>query len=378
MSSSVMPISNYYLTPPYINGYHDWEIYTLPTMPTNLENYIDTVGNINSIIASKFFFQLASAIGKLHSCGIIMAVLEMKDICIDIATKDITSIYLNSPCAIIYDPQFKKKAWVRKKRSMGVYAAPECKNEVGYDGFPADVYALGIIFYKMIVGCYPEYDSSSGIESSIKNLVSHANAPPHIIAMITLMLDTNPLVRPSIVNILNVKWVNDFMQEARVPIPVQCMTFPYFYCKPEYFMTDVPPYNKQKHFTFIPKTHEIEDNYSSAKQSMISAIENSLEFCKSYKKLKTECELAEKILTENVYKYLQFIQFDSYFKESTDLKSKIEYDRTQIVLMKHLISIRVKELDQVYNNICELRKYELICHWIVIFNRVNVRGYIFI
>jgi serine/threonine protein kinase len=370
MSSSVMPISNYYLIPPYINGTHDWEIYTLPSMPTNLENYVDALGNVSYTIASKLFFQLASAIGKLHSCGIIMAVLEMKDIHIDIVTKEITSIYLNSPCAIIYDPLFKKKAWVRNKRSMSVYAAPECKNEIGYDGFSADVYALGIIFYKMIVGTYPEYDSSSGI--------LHAVAPPHIVAMITLMLDNNPLVRPSIVNILNIKWVNDFMQEARVPIPVECMTFPYFYCKPDYFITDVPPYNKPKHFTFSPKTHEIEDNYSSAKLSMISAIEKSLEFCKSYKKLKTECELAEKILTENVDKYLQFIQFDSYFKEYKELGSKIEYDRTQIILMKHLISIRIRELDQVYNNICELRKYELMCHWIVIFNRVNVRGYIFI
>jgi hypothetical protein len=111
---------------------------------------------------------------------------------------------------------------------------------------------------------------------------------------------------------------------------------------------------------------------------MISSIEKSMEFCKSYKTLKSECDLAEKILTENVDKYLQFIQFDSYFKEFTALISKIEYDRTQIVLMKQLISIRIGELDKVYNNICELRKYELICNWIVIFNRVNVRGYIFI
>jgi serine/threonine protein kinase len=307
-----------------------------------------------------------------------MAILEMKDIHIDIATKDITSIYLNSPCAIIYNPQIKKKAWVRNKRSMCVYAAPECKNDTGYDGFPADVYALGIIFYKMIVGSYPEYDSSSGIKLSIDNLFLHAVVPSEIAAMISLMLDTNPLVRPSIVDILNVKWVNEFMQVARVPMPVECMTFPYFYCKPEYFMTDVPPYNKPKHFTFSPKTHETEDNYSRAKLSMTNAIEKSLEFCKSYKNTKTECELAEKILAENIDKYLQFIQFDSYYKESTELISKIQYDRTQMVLMKHLTSIRIRELDQVYNNICELRKYELICHWLVIFNRVNVRGYIFI
>ena len=55
----------------------------------------------------------------------------------------------------VIDPDFQNKAFIKDKRDTSIYAAPECKNEHGYDGFPADIYALGIIFYRLLVSKHP-------------------------------------------------------------------------------------------------------------------------------------------------------------------------------------------------------------------------------
>jgi serine/threonine protein kinase len=379
MSSSIILETKYYLLPAYITGRNDWEIGTFGTdihTFINLENYINTNGFIHPSIASRFLIQLAYGIGKLHSCGIIMSVLEMSDIMIDITNQNIYCIYLKNPCAIIYDPLFRKKALVKDKRSQSVYRAPECKDSICYDGFPADVYALGIIFYKMIFGSYPEYDSFSGIKSSIESLYLCGDVSPEIVAMITLMLEPNPLIRPSIVNILNVKWVNKIRQVINVTMPCPCMTFPYFYCKQEYLITHVPPFNQPKHFIFTQQTHDIEANYSNALATTQINIDKSLELYKSCKTFKTEVELEEKIFIGNVNKYLELVQYDVCMEDITSLKNKIDSDKIKIFLMKNVLSIKIQEVKQSHENVQVVSKYEIMCNWYVIFNRFHGHSYV--
>lgn len=375
MSSSMILDSKYYLVPTHINGFYDWEINTPINMYTNLENYINTRGEIHHRIASKLFIQLASAIGKLHSCGIVMSVFEMGDIYIDLMNQRVSNIYLHKPRAIIYDPVFTNKAHIKDKRTPSIYAAPECKNEHGYDGFPADIYALGIIFYKMIFGNIITYDTVSEIKSHIHNLVSCGKAPPEIVAMITIMIDPEPLVRPSIISILNVDWVNKIMTKNYILMPHPCMTFPYFYCKQEYLITHIPPFNQPKKFTFTQQTHEIEANYSNAVMSTPIVNDKSLKLYESYKTFKTECELAEKILIENVNKYLELVQYDACIQDTTSLRNTIDSDKIQIFLMSNLLSIKIKEVDQAYDNLLSMRNYERMCNLCVIFNRFHGNGY---
>ena len=378
MSSSMILETKYYLVSTYSNGFYDWKINTPTNMYTNLENYINTHGFIHHRIASQLFIQLASAIGKLHSCGIIMSVFELGDIYIDLVNQRVSSIYLHKPCAIIYDPDFQNKAFIKDKRDTSIYAAPECKNEHGYDGFPADIYALGIIFYKMIFGNILTYDTLSGIKSHIHNLVSCGKVPPDIVAMITLMLDTEPLVRPSIINILNIGWVNNIMSTEHILMPYPRMTFPYFYCKQEYLITHVPPFNQPKHFAFTKYTHDIEANYSNALISTPIVIDKSMELYKSCKTLKTEFELAEKIFIENVNKYLELVKYDVCIEDTTSLGNKIDSDKINILLMKNMLSIKITEVKQSYESMQTVRKYEMMCNWIVIFNRFHGHSYVLV
>ncbi len=353
MSAQQLFENKYYLIPPYISGRIDWGINKISninnSMCVNIENYVNTYGGINVSIASKLFVQLASGIGKLHSAGIIMAVLEMSDIYLDIPNKNIMGIYLNDPCAVIYDPLFINKGMVKNKRKMSIYSAPECIKDTNYDGFAADVYTLGIIFYKIVYGHFPES------QSSVQNLEYCSKTNANIYALISLMLDTNPLVRPSLVNILNINWLNSFIKGSYVKIPHPCMTVPYFYCK-------------TSSFNYSQQTHEIEANYSSAIISTSVNIEKTGTVYESFKKLKNDLFDTEKILIDNVYKYFEL---DETNEDIVLFRNIIDATKTQIYLISQLLSVKLKELKDARENIISARNYEMLSNWIVIFDRMN-------
>jgi len=75
------------------------------------------------------------------------------------------------------------------------YKAPEINPKVGpYDGKKADIYAMGVVFYSLLMCCYPSDEKSPPV---IENLKFPENISQMIIDIIKAMLSYNPNERPS-------------------------------------------------------------------------------------------------------------------------------------------------------------------------------------
>ena len=78
--------------------------------------------------------------------------------------------------------------------------APELICKIEYDGFKADIWALGILLYAILCGKFPfkstynfEFPDGVGLSLSAKQLISK-------------MLSNNPVERPTAKDVLNNQW----------------------------------------------------------------------------------------------------------------------------------------------------------------------------
>jgi len=91
------------------------------------------------------------------------------------------------------------------------YVSPEIIYNFPFDGKKADIWALGILLYIMLVGYFP-FDGETIEECFIDILKNELTFPSYISTesklLIKLMLNSNPSKRPCISSIINNSWFN--------------------------------------------------------------------------------------------------------------------------------------------------------------------------
>lgn len=107
------------------------------------------------------------------------------------------------------------------------YMAPEIVNKTEYCGPPADVWALGVLLFTMLCGCFP-YRGASDQELYTKISNADYRVPPEVfiqlsqeaIDLLALLFLTNGDKRPSAKEVLNHAWLSN------VPLPKDKLQHP--------------------------------------------------------------------------------------------------------------------------------------------------------
>ena len=112
------------------------------------------------------------------------------------------------------------------------YMAPEIVARIEYTGPPADIWALGVLLYVLLCGCYP-FKAQSDKELYKKIQYGQFSVPAHISqaarSLILRILKLDPLKRPSVSEILKDSWVvsTDLTKASELvasPLPKACST----------------------------------------------------------------------------------------------------------------------------------------------------------
>lgn len=112
------------------------------------------------------------------------------------------------------------------------YMAPEIVARVEYSGPPADVWALGVLLYVLLCGCYP-FKAQTDKELYKKIQYGQFAIPPHVSqgarSLINRIMRVDPKKRPSVHEILKDNWIvsTDFFKQSESPaqpLPRSCST----------------------------------------------------------------------------------------------------------------------------------------------------------
>eukprot|EP01135_Chromosphaera_perkinsii_P009936 Nk52_evm29s1967 gene=Nk52_evmTU29s1967 len=176
--------------------------------------------------AKRCFSDLIAGLRFCHNSDYVLRDLKIEDICFDAKQKGAkivnmkSTLKLDGPCQMLYD------------RVCGpAYLSPEMLGAGPYSGKAADVWALGIVFYTLLVGRYP-FSGETPEELFVKIAESPVVFPPGVSSeaknLIRLMLCKCPEKRPTVDDILSHNWFKHLMprvqvqEDQTVPVFVPC------------------------------------------------------------------------------------------------------------------------------------------------------------
>ena len=112
----------------------------------SLHDFIEAQGGkLAEPIAKRVFFQLVQAVSYLHSKSIVHRDLKLQNILL----QNLNAVKLIDFGFACEDQKLKVFCGTPS------YMAPEIVNKIPYKGKPADIWALGVILYKMLTGFFP-------------------------------------------------------------------------------------------------------------------------------------------------------------------------------------------------------------------------------
>ena len=114
--------------------------------------------------------------------------------------------------------RFRKGELLKERCGTPVYIAPEMFMEIPYDGELSDIWSLGIVLYVMLYGDFPF--QGDNIEILMEKIIHDKFAMENTISikaqsLISKILVKNPVLRPSIKEILEDPWMQN-VDESRM------------------------------------------------------------------------------------------------------------------------------------------------------------------
>lgn len=182
--------SNFYLVLDYCQG-------------GDLNDYlIKNNGPLREQQAANIFHQIVSAINYIHQNGVAHRDLKPQNILITLWPNVKISDF--GLCGFMEDKKMKTFC------GTPCYTAPECINQIQYNGVYSDVWSLGVILYEMVTGMHP-WDVRN-ITKMIKQITQgHFTVPstvtPACEELIKMIMKVKPNERPTCEKILNHPWM---------------------------------------------------------------------------------------------------------------------------------------------------------------------------
>lgn len=194
---------------------------------TSLHGYLKRRPNrrVDETEARRIFKQVLYGIEYCHNKNVTHRDLKLENILLDDANNVKIIDFGFGTCF----PHEKK---VKLFCGTPSYMAPEIVNRIEYSGPPADVWALGVLLFVLLCGCYP---FKAQVDKELYKKIQHGqfSVPSSISqgsrSLITRILRINPDKRPSVSDIIKDNWVmsNDVNLNSEVmidPLPKSSST----------------------------------------------------------------------------------------------------------------------------------------------------------
>ena len=166
------------------------------------EYLIKNNGPLREQQAANIFQQIVSAINYIHKNGVAHRDLKPQNILITLWPNVKISDF--GLCGFMEDTKMKTFC------GTPCYTAPECINQVQYNGVYSDVWSLGVILYEMVTGMHP-WDVRN-ITKMVKQISQAQFTVPSTVTpacdeLIKMILKVRPNERPTCEKILNHPWM---------------------------------------------------------------------------------------------------------------------------------------------------------------------------
>ena len=166
------------------------------------EYLIKNNGPLREQQAANIFQQIVSAINYIHQNGVAHRDLKPQNILITLWPNIKISDF--GLCGFMEDTKMKTFC------GTPCYTAPECINQVQYNGVYSDVWSLGVILYEMVTGMHP-WDVRN-ITKMVKQISQAQFTVPSTVTpacdeLIKMILKVRPNERPTCEKILNHPWM---------------------------------------------------------------------------------------------------------------------------------------------------------------------------
>jgi serine/threonine protein kinase len=181
----------------------------------------------------KFMSQLLAGVHHCHSRGVAHRDLKLENV---LLTKDGVVKVIDFGLSHIYakggDGEFDRSVLLKEMCGSKSYAAPEVLSGVGYDGFLADVWSLGVCLFAMLSGFFPLDEASpndwrfgklmeqqakgrsttKSVYAWYKRSCAHLSVP--VVQLLDGMLAVDPHQRMTMRDVLTHPWLREEIEVA--------------------------------------------------------------------------------------------------------------------------------------------------------------------
>jgi serine/threonine protein kinase len=189
---------------------------------SNLQTLLSTRGTMPLGLACLMLVQITAAVAHCHTHRIVLRDITIGHVffaepnCQRAFLGDLSKSKIVPP-----NPEHPGKAWLTDKVGTPKYVAQEVLTQQEYDGFAADIYSLGILFFVTIIGRFPfSAYTPAGLYQQIVhgNVEWPAGIPPQILTLLQRMMDRNPNTRITANQILSLPWLAGLVAENGIII----------------------------------------------------------------------------------------------------------------------------------------------------------------
>ncbi|VDK64132.1 unnamed protein product [Onchocerca ochengi] len=159
------------------------------------------------------FSKIVRGIAFCHACGIVVRDVKLRKFVTQLRLRDIFDVFV---CDDIKDDR------LRDRHSCPAYVAPEIlKDSPEYAGRPADIWALGVLFYVLLFGSYPFNDTTPQrlfyrILKAKFSIPSQIPVSQTARALIFGMLRKEPSERPSAEQLLYIPLDEQYLDDSNI------------------------------------------------------------------------------------------------------------------------------------------------------------------
>ncbi|XP_010274456.1 PREDICTED: CBL-interacting serine/threonine-protein kinase 12-like [Nelumbo nucifera] len=171
-------------------------------------------GRLKEEVARKYFQQLVSAVGFCHARGVFHRDLKPENLLLD----ESGNLKVSDFGLSAVSDQIRQDGLFHTFCGTPAYVAPEVLARKGYDAAKVDIWSCGVILFVLMAGYLPFHDQN--IMAMYKKIYKgEFRCPrwftPELIQFLSRLLDTNPLTRMPIPEIMENHWFKKGFKHIR-------------------------------------------------------------------------------------------------------------------------------------------------------------------